>query len=443
MKRQKLWKRIVGAALAAALLVSVSACGKESYSMMNTSSTKLSEGTTDLMSGVKAASAKSSAEVSEAFLSEYSAFACTLFQQVAFQEALSSVEQDKSMMISPLSVMAALCMTLNGADGETAAQMRRALAEGYIFDSILPIDDLNEEYSAFVQSLPSDKKAKLSIANSIWLREGQMKPKQDFLQTNANYYNAGVYSAKFDESTCKDINQWVSDNTDGMVEKMVDDIPDNAMLYLINALAFDAEWQEIYSEDMIHEGVFYGTTGDQTVDMMSSTESGYLDDGQATGFIKPYASGYSFVAMLPNEGVSLDEYIGSLDAAKLRVLLKNSDDRAVNVGIPKFTSAYEKELSDVLKAMGMTDAFEPEKADFSKIGTTESGDSLYISRVLHKTRIGVDARGTKAGAATAVEFRCGSAMMTPFVYLDRPFLYMIIENETYLPVFMGTVMNVA
>lgn len=395
-----------------------------------------------MMRGVKADSAKGNAEVSESFALEYSAFAYTLFQQVAFQEALSSAHQDKSMMISPLSVMAALSMTLNGADGETAVQMRQALLSGYPLDSILPINDLNEEYSAWIQSLPSDKKAKLSMANSIWLREGQMNPKKDFLQTNANYYNAGVYSAKFDQSTRKDINQWVSDNTDGMIDEMLDDISDDAMLYLINALAFDAEWQEIYSEDKIHEGVFHGTTGNQTVDMMSSTESGYLDDGKATGFVKPYASGYSFVAMLPNEGVSLDEYIGSLDDAKLWPLLKNVDDRAVNVGIPKFTSAYEKDLVDVLKAMGMTDAFDPEKADFSNVGTTESGDKLYISRVLHKTRIGVDARGTRAGASTAVEFRCGSAMMTPSVYLDRPFLYMIIENETCLPIFMGTVMNV-
>ena len=441
MKTQKLWKRILGVALSAALLVSVSACGKGQNSIVNISNTKLSEGTTDLMSGVKAASVKGNAEVSEAFMWEYSAFAYTLFKQAAFQEALSSVKQDKSMMISPLSVLPALSMTLNGADGETAVQMRQALLNGYPLDSVLTVDELNEQWGAFVQSLPSDEKAKLSMANSIWLREGQMKPKKDFLQTNANYYNAGIYSAKFDENTRKDINQWVSDNTGGMIDKMLDDISDDVMMYLINALAFDAEWQEIYTEDMIHEGVFHGTTGNQKVDMMGSTESGYLDDGQATGFIKPYASGYSFVAMLPNEGVSLDEYISSLDGAKLWPLLKNIDDRTVNVGIPKFTSAYEVELSGVLKNMGMTDAFDPEKADFSKIGTTESGDKLYISRVLHKTRIDVDERGTKAGAATAVEFRCGSAMMTPSVYLDRPFFYMIIENETCLPVFMGTVMS--
>lgn len=443
MKKTKLCKRMAGLAVVAALLLNICACGAgKKNSVVNAGSTNLSDSTTDLMSGVKAASGRSKAEVSNAFVSEYNQFAYALFQQAAFHEELSSVNQDKSFMISPLSVMPALAMTMNGADGDTAVQMRQALLHTYPLDSVLSVHELNEQWSAFVQALPSGGKAKLSMANSIWLREGAIKPKDEFLQTNAACYNAGIYSAPFDGSTLKDINQWVSGNTDGMIDKMLDEIPDDAVMHLMNALAFDAEWQELYTEDNIHQGEFHGTTGQQTVDMMSSTESGWLNDGQATGFIKPYAEGYSFVALLPNEGVSVEEYIGSLDGNKLLSLMKQIDDRAVSVSIPKFTAAYETELSGVLKAMGMTDAFDPQKADFSRIGQTESGNNLYISAVKHKTFISVDERGTKAGAATSVELECGSAIMVPVVYLDRPFVYMIIENETKLPLFMGTVMNV-
>lgn len=442
MKTQKLWKRFVGAALLAALLASVCACGRGQHSIVNTSSTKLSDSTTDLMKDVKAVSHKPRAEVSKGFEWEYRSFAFTLFQQTAFQEALKSQNQDKTFLISPLSVMSALAMTLNGADGETAAQMRRALVEGYQLDALLPVDDLNAELGAFVRSLPSGDKAKLSMANSLWLREGAIQPKDAFLQTNADYYNAGVYSAKFDQNTLQDINQWVSRHTDGMIDKLPDDISDDTVMYLINALAFDAEWQDIYSEDEIRQGEFHGTTGNQTVDMMHSMEVGWLRDDKATGFIKPYASGYSFVAMLPNEDVSIDEYIGSWSDIAFMTALENVDDREVSVNLPKFKAEYETELNAALRAMGMADAFDPEQADFSRMGETAGGDNLYISEVKHKTFISVDERGTKAGAATSVGMDTGSAIMIPTVYLDRPFVYLIIENESRLPVFMGAVMNV-
>ena len=428
MKIQNVCRKVLGLAVAAALLVSACACG---------SGTRLSGGTIDLMKDVKPSSGKHSVEVNEQFVSEYRQFAFRLFQQTAFQEELSSVNQDKSFMISPLSVMPALGMTVNGADGETAAQMMEVLA-GQPSD----MAELNAQWSAFAAGLPSSKKAKLSMANSIWVRDGVMEPNQDFLQTNRDSFHADIFSAKFDDGTVKDINQWVSRHTDGMIDKMLENISPSAMMFLINALAFDAEWKEIYTTEQVRKGTFHGTTGDQKVEMMGSDEDCYLEDDKATGFLKPYVSGYSFMVMLPNEGVSVGEYIGGWSAEKYASLLANARTTTVSATMPKFSQTYEADLNNVLRAMGMTDAFEQDKADFSRMGKTVSGDNLYISRVQHKTFISVDERGTKAGAATSVSMDCGSALMIPVVYCDRPFVYCIIENETQLPVFMGAVMNV-
>lgn len=430
MKMQNVFRKVMALAVAAALLMSVCACG---------SGTGLSGDTVDLMKDIKPSAGKRSDQVSEQFVSEYRQFAFTLFQQTAFEEEISSVHQDKSLMISPLSVMPALAMTANGADGETAAQMTRVLTGQPSGDMMA----LNDQWSAFAAGLPSSKKAKLSMANSIWLRDGVMEPDKAFLQTNRDSFNADIFSAKFDDGTVKDINGWVSRHTDGMIDKMLDNISGNAMMFLINALAFDAEWQEIYTTEQVRKGTFHGTIGDQKVEMMGSDEDCYLEDDKATGFIKPYASGYSFMVMLPNEGVSVGEYIGGWSAEKYASLLAHARTTTVSATIPKFSQTYEADLNNVLRAMGITDAFEAGQADFSRMGQTASGEKLYISRVQHKTFVSVDERGTKAGAATSVSMDCGSAMMIPVVYCDRPFVYCIIENETQLPVFMGAVMNVS
>lgn len=433
MRTKRLLKNAAAFAISAALLLSVCACRRNDT---------MSSSTIDLMNNIKAVSIKNDTKPSDDFIMKSGAFSLGLFKQSFASQQEKSENEDKSLMISPLSVMMALSMTANGADGETLAQMEEVLGglntDGS--DTKLSLDDLNKYLSAYAANLPSSEKAKLSIANSIWLHSGKVDIKEDFLKTNAAYYNADIYGSKFDKGTMKDINNWVSEKTDGMIENMMDDVSENAIMYLINALAFDAEWGKIYTENNIHEGEFNGTLGKQSVDMMSSTEAVYIDDGNATGFVKPYASGYSFVAMLPNEDISVEDYINSMNWNKFMYAIGNARETAVQVTLPKFKAEYSAEMNDTLKAMGINDAFESDKANFSKM----ADENLYIDRVMHKTFINVDERGTKAGAATSVEMRFGirCGVMIPVVCLDRPFVYMIIENETKLPVFIGTVMNV-
>lgn len=350
---------------------------------------------------------------------------------------------EENLLISPLSIQLALAMTANGADGQTLQEMESALGRG------IPLEQLNEYLHSYADGLPSEKKAKLSIANSIWFRDraDQLTVNESFLQTNSNYYGAEVFKRDFNATTLKEINNWVDHNTDGMIDKIIDTIDDASMMYLINAMAFEAEWAEPYNEYAISEGSFTTLAGNQqTVSMLHGSETTYLSDGRATGFTKPYAGGkYSFAVLLPNEGEDLYDYISSLTGQQLAEMLNSTEDVKVITQMPKFSYEFELTMNDILAEMGMPTAFDGKMADLSRLGSSTAGN-LYIGKVLHKTFIQVDGMGTRAGAATSVEIYCGSANAPATnikeVIVDRPFVYMILDNETNLPIFMGCVTEI-
>ena len=351
----------------------------------------------------------------------------------------ASNEKGKNTLISPLSVLCALSMTANGAKGETREQMEATLG--------MPIEELNLYISNYMNSLPNTEKYKLHLANSIWFTDDErFTVNEDFLQINADYYGAGAYKAPFDDSTLDDINNWVKKETDGMIPKVLDEIPPEAVMYLVNALAFEAEWAEIYNEYAVSDGTFTKEDGTkQSVEFMYSDESTYLEDDKAIGFKKYYKDRkYAFVALLPNEGVSVDEYIASLDGESLNALLSNAKNTSVSAKMPKFETGYDVEMSKVLQSMGMIDAFDGNKADFSGLGTSSAGN-LRINRVIHKTFISVAEKGTKAGATTVIETATkgdSAPDETKRVYLDRPFVYMLVDCENNIPFFIGTMMDI-
>lgn len=360
-------------------------------------------------------------------------FAVRLFRAAA--------EGGKSTLISPLSVMCALAMTANGADGNTQSEMESVLG--------MSVAELNLYLYSYMNSLSQGKKYKLNLANSIWFTDSEeFVVNEGFLQTNADFYGADIYKTPFDRQTLRDINNWVKQKTDGMIPSVLDGIPDKAVMYLVNALAFEAEWERIYEKGDVRDAVFTREGGaTESVELMYSTEGRYLEDENATGFIKYYnGRKYAFAALLPSEGVSVADYIAGLDGAMLSSMLKDAESTSVQVAIPKFESEYSTEMSEVLRSMGMTDAFDVGRADFSRLGSpVVEGENIFISRVLHKTFIEVAEKGTKAGAATVVEMSKMSSAPNPEakrVYLDRPFVYMLIDCENNLPFFIGTVMSV-
>ena len=353
----------------------------------------------------------------------------------------TATEDGKNTLISPLSVLYALAMTANGADGDTLAQMEQVLG--------MDAENLNSFMLAYMDLLPEGKAYKMSLANSIWFKDDpRFEVKESFLQTNADYYDASIYKAAFDQSTLTDINTWVKKHTDGMIPEILDKIPEDAIMYLVNALAFEAEWDEIYENTQVWEGDFTTEDGTrQDVEMMHSQENTYLEDDLATGFIKYYKGRkYAFAALLPNEGVTVSEYVDSLTGEHLLEMLSDPEYVRTIVTLPKFETEYDIEISEHLEAMGMPDAFDYRVADFSRMGTYTGEDvNICIDRVIHKTFISVAEKGTKAGAATVVEMVTEGAMSVEDyreVVLDHPFVYMLIDCETNLPFFIGTMMNV-
>lgn len=387
----------------------------------------------DLMEGVQANTVTGKA-ADDAFAQSQMRLAVELFQSSVLES------KDENVLISPLSIQLALAMTANGAEGNTKAEME-ALLGGEI-----SLEDLNEYLYSYVNNLSSAEKYKLQIANSIWFRddEGRLQVEKDFLQKNADYYGAQAYKAAFDDQTLKDINNWVKDHTDGMIDSILDQIDEDAVMYLINALVFDAEWQHVYDKSDVYKGKFTNIGGtEKQVDMMHSEETVYLQDENAIGFMKPYSgSKYNFAVLLPNEGVDIYEYIAGLTGESLMETLSTPQLGMVMATLPKFSYEYELTMNDVLKELGMPSAFIGDTADFSKMAHSSRGN-IYIGDVLHKTFISVDELGTKAGAVTKVQMNDESAPMSEWVVtLNRPFVYMIIDNETNLPVFIGTVMDV-
>lgn len=403
------------------------------FSLMTGMSTALSgcgsAQAADLMSGV------TGKEVEEADLNAYAA-AVTDFGVRLFQ---NSIEREENTLVSPLSVLCALGMTANGAKEETLTQMERVLG--------LSVEELNACLHTYMARLPQGKRYQLSLANSIWFTENKrFTVAQEFLQRNADYYGAALFQSSFDDSTAEAINRWVEKNTNGKIEEIVDEISGDAVMYLVNALAFEAKWQTAYEKSQLQSGIFTEEKGERDeVEMMFSEEDRYLEDELATGFIKYYADrAYAFAALLPKEGVTVAEYAASLTGAHLNELLSYAETAVVEVGIPQFESEYEVELSEHLKRMGMTDAFDENAADFSGLGSSAAGN-LFISGILHKTWISVDEEGTKAGAAADVgiaDCAMPDGENVKQVILDRPFVYILLDCENNLPIFIGTVMNV-
>ncbi len=365
-------------------------------------------------------------ELKEEFINAASDFAAEFLKK--------SSDGDGNVLVSPVSVMLALGMTANGADGATLDEFEDVLGSG------LTIEDINKYYFSYCESLPDTEKCRMSIANSIWINDTEsFEADLEFLDKNTKYYNADIYKTVFDSRAVKDVNNWVEAKTGGMIDKIINELSEEDIMVLINAISFDGEWESVYEDNQVHDTYFTDAGGkEQKAEGMYCSVSTYLEDENTTGFVKKYKDGYSFVALLPDEDVSIDEYIEGFTGEKYLNLINNSTECEVNTMIPKFTYDFQLEADDALKAMGLQSAFDRAGADFSKMGEYDGG-GLYIGAVIHKTHIEMAEKGTKAGAATAV-IMCGNSMLpmeTKTVYLDRPFVYAIVDNQTNIPVFVG------
>lgn len=379
-------------------------------------------------------STRAAGEVSSQFRAQYSDFAVKLLRECA---------EGKTALVSPLSVLTALLMTANGAQGKTLDEMMAVLGGN------IDRDELNQQLFNYYESLTNSDDAKFHSANAVWFTDNpSFKINNGFVKTIENTFRAQLAKVSFtDNATVDAINRWCSDNTDEMIKKILEygDVDDTTAMVLANALCFDALWLDQYEEYQVSEKTFHGVSGDAKVDMMSSKESGLIKGAHETGFLKRYRGRYAFVALLPGQGMSIDDYLATLSGEEFISLLDNMDyDYDVNAGLPKFSFDWDGKLSNVLINMGMVDAFDSGKADFSALGALENGN-LYIQSVIHKTHIEVDESGTRAAAVTAVMVGADGMQMEKKkadVILNRPFVFAIIDTSANLPLFIGAVTDI-
>ena len=354
---------------------------------------------------------------------------------------IRQTEQDKNIFISPLSISIALAMTLNGASGETEQAMTNTLQlQG------LDSESINIGYAALRGALQtSDPKVTLTIANSLWARQ-DVPFKQGFLQRNTQFFGAQVSTLDFmDPNTLTTINQWVNTNTNGKIQKILDEINQDLVLFLINAIYFKGTWQTEFDPARTRDGTFHLATGsEKQVPMMTrSGDYPYYENYNAMfqAISLPYGDGrMSMYIFLPYRESDLNTFLDGLNTENWENWVSQFREQEVFLSMPKFKLEYEKMLNNPLQSLGMKIAFAPGRADFSRMADLETlGKNLYIGEVLHKAVVEVNEEGAEAAAVTSIGIRATSA--PPAFMANRPFFFAIRDNETKTVLFMGTVVD--
>ncbi len=371
------------------------------------------------------------AEVDQSLVGANTDFGFNIFRELAAED------KGENIFISPLSMLLALAMTYNGALGETGLAMGEALEF-----SGLDLQELNSGFRDLTIAIENaDSDIDMSIANSIWLRDG-FKPEEDFVERNKKYYSSEVEELDFSApDAVATINGWISDATRGKIEKMLSEIPADVIMYLINAIYFKGNWTHEFDESLTVDEDFNLLDGSsKKVSMMvQRRDFMYFEGDNFSSARLPYGQDkMAMYIILPDAGIGVDAVIESLDGDRWNKITGSFSEIEVNIHMPRFKMEYGiKLLNTALSTLGMVVAFSPE-ADFSVIAP-----DIFISRVLHKAVIEVNEKGSEAAAATVVEM-VESAMpevKTAEFIVDRPFFFVISDDRSGTVLFMGKVVE--
>lgn len=354
-------------------------------------------------------------------------------------EQIQNTQKDENIFISPLSVSMALGMTYNGAANETATAMKNTL--GF---SSLSHAEINDSYKSLLELLSNlDPKVRLDIANSIWYRLG-FSVEQPFIDTNKKYFDAEISALDFNlPGSVTTINNWVDTNTNGKIDQIIDSIDPMTVMFLINAIYFNGTWTYEFDKEVTKDRPFY-LTSEKSINvptMAQTNDFHYFQNDQLQMIDMPYGEGaFSMTVLLPSPESSVDALVQNMGNATWTSWLGKLEKSEGTIYLPKFKLEYEKKLNDVLVAMGMEVAFNPSQADFTNIN--KNGD-LFISQVRHKSYVDVYEEGTEAAAVTVVEMRLTSVGPDPgfTMRVDRPFVFIIREQNTGTILFMGKIMD--
>ena len=355
------------------------------------------------------------------------------------RESTRRLPADSNAFLSPLSASMALGMALNGANGETFNGMQTALKLGGMTEA-----EVNQGYRDLIALLGDlDSRTEMKIANSMWGHEGfTIEPA--FIDAGKTFFDAEVKTLDFGSpSAVPTINDWVSGKTNGRIPKLLDQISDEEILFLINAIYFKGKWREAFDPKDTENGPFQAADGrTRTAALMSQTDTLRYDetaDYQAVDLL--YGNGsFAMTVLLPKAGRTPAAVLAGLTPTAWRDLAGRFRDANVHLTLPRFKMEYSRRLNEDLTALGMGIAFDDTRADFYRIADVRPA-RLYLTRVDQKTFVEVNEEGTEAAAATAVGVGVTSAPEVVEMRVDRPFVFAIRERLSGTVLFLGT-MNV-
>ena len=358
-------------------------------------------------------------------------------------ELLKEINNSKkgdNIFISPLSVSMAFGMALNGAKSQTYDEIKSVLG----LDGLTQ-EEINKNYKSLVQTLSGiDSKVQFKSANSIWCRDG-FNPEQSFLDVNKNYFDALVQSADFNNpATLNLINDWVKQNTNSKIDKILERINPEIVMYLINAIYYKGTWKYQFDKTKTADYPFLvpGTMGLARKMMMQEADLNYYSGSNYLAVDLPYGNdSYKMRIILPNRDVDVASVLQNISQDEFSMISSSMTKQHCVLRMPLFKLEFDIMLNDILQSIGMKKAFMPGLADFT--GINRDG-RLYISEVKHKTFVDVNEEGTEAAAVTSIGIgrtSTGGDQGKIIIDVDRPFIFMIYESNSNTILFMGNIFN--
>lgn len=351
-------------------------------------------------------------------------------------EALSG--KNPNVIISPVSLFTAFTLLTNGAEGETKKQMKDVLDVDKLSDEVL-----NTKMNGLINFLNNSGTYKntgfIRIYNSLWIDKG-FKVKNSFLNSSKKYYDSDIFKEELaTKSTIDDMNKWIKNKSRGLIKEPISEINDDTFMMIFNVLHFKGKWTNTFDKSKTKPDTFYLKSGNTAkIKMMNDKRFiNYYEDSDVQAGVLNYYNG-RMVILLPKGNI--DDFISNLDLEKIDKYTKNTVYSEAKVKIPVFNVEYKENMSGILQNLGMTNAFNPNKADFSNL--KDNNMPLWVGDVIHNCVVNVDEEGTEAAALSSVDL-CGSALPKDIkeFYVNKPFVFLIQGECGNITLFIGKVEN--
>ena len=370
---------------------------------------------------------------------QVTAFSLRLMREAAAQ---AGKEGEENPVLSPVSAYAALLLVACGSEGDSAAELEQVLG--------LARDQWSQAGKNLMESLnQTGESLTLTAANSLWMDE-EAQILEAYIRRISEEMKAEIFQGDLStEEIQKAVNGWVKERTNGLIPAFRDEpYSEDVVAALINAVCLEAEWQQPFESGRTTEKPFYTAEKGEVSAEYLCDDLGYRDyikgDGME-GILLPYAGGsLAFVALRATDGRTPQELLGALSPEDCRRLPEMAASRRMIFSMPKFALSYGQNLNETLKSLGLVKTMTPGEADLSAMGTGRTGEPLFVSSVQQKVKIQVDEEGTKAAAVTEILVAEGGLPMQeePLeLHFDRPYLYLLIDQETGVPLFLGIMEN--